>query len=387
MTTKQPILQVRNLVKHFPIRAGVLKRIVAWVKAVDGVDFDIYEGETLGLVGESGCGKTTVGMTILGLYAPTDGSVYFEGEDITPYIIPRWRVRKYILKTYVKPFMKLKKDKTDELPDHMKRYAEIFFNDVKGNAKEFIRMFMDNRKDKQKSIRRNLQIVFQDPFSSLNPRMRVGNIIGEALDVHKLVKNREERNRKVVEILKKVGMFDEHANRYPHEFSGGQRQRIGIARALVLNPKLVVADEAVSALDVSIRSQILNLMEDLQKDFGLTYLFISHDLSVIKHISDRVAVMYLGKIVEVAPKKNLFDRPLHPYTVALMSAIPIPDPDYKKKRIILKGDVPSPINPPSGCRFHPRCPIAREICSKEEPPLQEHGANHLVACHFPGEMS
>lgn len=382
-----PMLSVRNLVKHFPIRAGIFKRIVAWVRAVDGVDFDIYEGETLGLVGESGCGKTTIGMTLLGLYPPTDGSVYFNGEDITPYLLPGWKVRRYLKRTYIEKFKQLNNDEMEELPPELKRYAEIYFNDHKGDAGSFIRSFMESRKEKQKALRRKMQIVFQDPYSSLNPRMRIGNIIGEAVDVHRLASSKEERQRMVADILQKVGLYPEYAMRYPHEFSGGQRQRIGIARALILNPKLVVADEAVSALDVSIRSQILNLMEDLQKEFQLTYLFISHDLSVIKHISDRVAVMYLGKIVEIAPKKKLFERPLHPYTVSLMSAIPIPDPDHKKKRVILKGDVPSPINPPSGCRFHPRCPIAREICSREEPPLQEVEESQKVACFFAGEMS
>lgn len=382
-----PMLSVRNLVKHFPIRAGIFKRIVAWVKAVDGVDFDIYEGETLGLVGESGCGKTTIGMTLLGLYPPTDGSVYFNGEDITPYLLPGWKVRSYLKRTYIEKFKQLNHDEMEELPDELKQYAEVYFNDHKGDAGRFIRSFMENRKEKQKALRRKMQIVFQDPYSSLNPRMRIGNIIGEAVDVHRLASSKEERQKMVADILQKVGLYPEYAMRYPHEFSGGQRQRIGIARALILNPKLVVADEAVSALDVSIRSQILNLMEDLQKEFQLTYLFISHDLSVIKHISDRVAVMYLGKIVEIAPKKKLFERPLHPYTVSLMSAIPIPDPEHKKKRVILKGDVPSPINPPSGCRFHPRCPIAREICSREEPPLQEVEEGQKVACFFAGEMS
>ncbi|RKX46621.1 MAG: ABC transporter ATP-binding protein [Thermotogae bacterium] len=388
MTRKdEALLSVRHLVKHFPIRAGIFKRIVAWVKAVDGVDFDIYEGETLGLVGESGCGKTTIGMTLLGLYPPTGGSVYFNGEDITPYLLPRWKVRSYLKQTYVNHFKKLSGDEIEKLPQEVRRYAEVYFNDHKGNTESFVRHFTENRKEKQKAIRREMQIVFQDPYSSLNPRMRIGNIIGEAVDVHGLASSSAERRRMVAEILQKVGLYPEYAMRYPHEFSGGQRQRIGIARALILNPKLVVADEAVSALDVSIRSQILNLMEDLQREFQLTYLFISHDLSVIKHISDRVAVMYLGKIVEVAPKKKLFDRPLHPYTVSLMSAIPIPDPDYKKRRVILKGDVPSPINPPSGCRFHPRCPIAREVCSKEEPPLKEVEEDRKVACFFAGEIS
>jgi oligopeptide/dipeptide ABC transporter ATP-binding protein len=321
--SKEVILEVKNLKKYFPIRAGVFKRIVAWVKAVDDVSFNINKGETLGLVGESGCGKTTVGMTILRLYEPTAGQVLYGNRD----------------------FSKLR-------------------------GKEL------------REMRRKMQIIFQDPYSSLNPRMRIKNIIAEGIITHGIAKGKEAEHM-VAELLKKVGLSPDQMNRFPHEFSGGQRQRIGIARALAVNPELIVCDEAVSALDVSIQAQILNLLEDLQKEFNLTYIFISHALNVVKHISDRVAVMYLGKIVEIADKKELFSEPLHPYTKALMSAIPIPNPELKRERIILKGDVPSPINPPTGCRFHPRCPIADlKICSKEEPELREVKPGHFVACHF-----
>ncbi len=319
---KNRILRVENLVKYFPIRAGVFKRIVAWVKAVDGVSFEVYEGETLGLVGESGCGKTTVGMTILRLYEPMGGKVYFR--DIDMFSAKGERLRK---------------------------------------------------------LRQKVQIIFQDPYSSLNPRMRVKNIIAEGIRTHKLASGSELTDR-VADLLKKVGLSPDHMNRFPHEFSGGQRQRIGIARALAVNPELIICDEAVSALDVSIQAQILNLLKNLQSEFKLTYIFISHALNVIKHISDKVAVMYLGKIVELADKKKLFDNPLHPYTKALMSAIPIPDPEVRREKIILKGDVPSPINPPSGCRFHTRCPFAKDICKEEEPNLIEIEEGHFVACHF-----
>ena len=319
---KNKILRVENLVKYFPIRAGVFKRIVAWVKAVDGVSFDVYEGETLGLVGESGCGKTTVGMTILRLYEPMGGKVYFRDIDMFS---------------------------------------------AKG--------------EKLRKLRQKVQIIFQDPYSSLNPRMRIKNIIAEGIRTHKLASGSELTDR-VADLLKKVGLSPDHMNRFPHEFSGGQRQRIGIARALAVNPELIICDEAVSALDVSIQAQILNLLKDLQSEFKLTYIFISHALNVIKHISDKVAVMYLGKIVELADKKKLFDNPLHPYTKALMSAIPIPDPEVRREKIILKGDVPSPINPPSGCRFHTRCPFVKNICKEEEPDLIEIEEGHFVACHF-----
>ncbi len=318
----KPILQVRHLVKYFPIKKGVFRKTVGWVRAVDDVSFDVYEGETLGLVGESGCGKTTTALTILRLEEPTRGQVIFDGKDIT----------------------KLK------------------------------------RRDMRK-MRKGMQIIFQDPYSSLDPRMKVKDIIAEGMLTHNMLNGRNVYKR-VGELLERVGIPADYMNRFPHEFSGGQRQRVGIARALALEPKIIMCDEAVSALDVSIRSQIINLLKDLQNEFKFTYLFIAHDLSVIKYISDRVAVMYVGKIVELADKKVFFDDPLHPYTQALISAVPVPNPDYKKKRIVLQGDVPSPANPPKGCRFHPRCFKAMDICSKVEPELVEVKPGHFVACHF-----
>ena len=317
------LLEIKNLVKYFPIKKGVFKRTVGWVKAVDDVTFEVYEGETLGLVGESGCGKTTTALSILRLEEPTNGQVIFDSRDIT----------------------KMKKS--------------------------------DMRKE-----RKNMQIIFQDPYSSLNPRMKIKDIIAEGMLTHNILKNTKERYKRVGELLERVGISAEYMDRFPHEFSGGQRQRIGIARALALEPKIIMCDEAVSALDVSIRSQIINLLKDLQSEFKLTYLFIAHDLSVIKYICDRVVVMYLGKIVEIADKKELFADTMHPYTQALISAVPVPNPDYKKERIILKGDVPSPVNPPQGCRFHPRCSKAMKICSEIEPKLNEVKERHFVACHL-----
>jgi oligopeptide/dipeptide ABC transporter ATP-binding protein len=314
------LVQVKNLVKYFPVRGGLFQRVVAWVQAVDDVSFTIREGETVGLVGESGCGKTTVGRTMLLLNEPTSGEVMFDG-------------------------------------------VEVF----KLRGKEL------------KDMRRNMQIIFQDPYASLDPRTPIGESVAEGLKIHK-IGNSQERFEIVIEMLRKVGLEDYHARRYPHEFSGGQRQRIGIARALALQPKFIIADEPVSALDVSIQSQVLNILKDLQEEFGLTYLFIAHNLSVVEHISDRVAVMYLGKMVEMAGRDELFRNPLHPYTQALMSAIPIPDPTLKRERIILQGDVPSPLNPPSGCRFHPRCPVAFGHCAVQEPPFREVSKDHLVAC-------
>jgi peptide/nickel transport system ATP-binding protein/oligopeptide transport system ATP-binding protein len=316
------ILTVQNLKTYFPIRAGILQRVTAHVKAVDDVSFTIREGETFGLVGESGCGKTTVSRTILRLQPATAGSVFFDGEDV-----------------------------------FAKRGSDL------------------------KALRRQMQIVFQDPYSSLDPRMPVGDIIAEGLSIHGIADSKG-RTAIVQEMLDKVGLNPYHASRYPHEFSGGQRQRIGIARALALQPRFIVCDEPVSALDVSIQSQILNLLKDLQREFGFTYLFVAHDLSVVEHISNRVGVMYLGKIVETATREDLYRNPLHPYTQALLSSIPVPNPRRKGHRIVLKGEVPSPVNPPSGCRFHTRCPLAIDICKHEIPLFEEKRHDHWVACHL-----
>jgi oligopeptide/dipeptide ABC transporter ATP-binding protein len=317
--TKEFIV-VKGLKKYFPVRGGVLQRVVAQVKALDDVSFNIQEGECLGLVGESGCGKTTVGRTMLRLVEPTAGSVFFEGKDVLA---------------------------------------------LKGRE--------------LKEMRRNMQIIFQDPYASLDPRMPIGESVMEGLRIHN-IGSPKERFDLAIQTLRKVGLEDYHARRYPHEFSGGQRQRIGIARALALRPKFIVCDEPVSALDVSIQSQVLNILKDLQQELGLTYLFIAHNLGVVEHISNRVAVMYLGKMVELANRDELFRNPLHPYTQALMSAIPIPNPKLKRERIILKGDVPSPLNPPSGCRFHPRCPVVMEQCKVQEPVFKESVPGHWAAC-------
>jgi oligopeptide/dipeptide ABC transporter ATP-binding protein len=318
------ILRIEGLVKHFPIRAGILKRTVGHIHAVDGVDLEIKAGETVGLVGESGCGKTTLSRTIIKLTEPTAGKIIFNGSDIT-------------------------------------RFSRRQMRDV----------------------RKEMQIVFQDPYASLNPRMTVRDIIGEPLHIHGGYGGERGRHR-VDELLRTVGLSPEHANRFPHEFSGGQRQRIGVARALALNPQLIILDEPVSALDVSIRAQVVNLLESLQRDFGLTYIFVAHDLSVVRHVSDRVAVMYLGKVVEIGSKHDIYERPSHPYTQALLSAVPIEEPGQrgKRERIVLEGDVPSPANPPSGCRFRTRCWKAQAICAEEEPELVDRGTGHPTACHF-----
>jgi oligopeptide transport system ATP-binding protein len=327
MQGRRVLVETVDLVKHFPMSSGLLGRARSAVKAVDGVSIRVYKGETLGVVGESGCGKSTLGRLIIKLLEPTRGSVKFDGIDITK--IPTKQFRPY---------------------------------------------------------RRRMQIIFQDPYASLNPRLTVSGIIGEAFKVHEIVSSKQEQKARIKELLTTVGLAPEHADRYPHEFSGGQRQRIGIARALAVNPEFIVADEPISALDVSIRAQILNLMVDLQQKFGLTYLFIAHDLSVIKHISDRVAVMYLGRIVELAEKNELFSKPLHPYTQALLSSVPIPDPEAKRDRLILKGEVPSPLNPPSGCRFHPRCRYAKDLCSSAAPEFREVLDGHFVECHFAPDL-
>ena len=317
---KGDLIKVNHLMKYFPVRGGVLQRVQAWVQAVDDVSFTVREGETLGLVGESGCGKTTVGRTMLRLIEPTGGEVFYEDTNV--------------------------------------------FN-LSGSD--------------LKKMRRNMQIIFQDPYASLDPRMPIGESISEGLRIHSMGTGKE-RFESGVHNLRKVGLEDYHSRRYPHEFSGGQRQRIGIARALALQPKFIICDEPVSALDVSIQSQVLNILNDLQNEFGLTYLFIAHNLSVVEHISHRVAVMYLGKMVELTTREELFRNPLHPYTQALMSAIPLPDLELTHERIILPGDVPSPLNPPVGCRFHPRCPVVMEHCSVEEPPFNEVSDDHFVAC-------
>ena len=322
-TMSEPLLRVKNLVKHFPVKGGLFGRQVDKVHAVDGVSFELAKGETLGVVGESGCGKSTTGRCILRLIEPTSGEVWFEGKNV-----------------------------------------------------------MEMDREGLRATSRDMQIIFQDPYASLNPRMTVAAIIGEPLTIHKLTKSSTEYQDRIVELLETVGLNADHLRRYPHEFSGGQRQRIGIARALAVKPKLIVCDEPVSALDVSIQAQVINLLEDLQEKFELTYLFIAHDLSVVEHSSGRVAVMYLGRIVEIAPARELYTTPKHPYTEALLSAVPIPEPGLKRTRIRLVGDVPNPINPPTGCHFHPRCPKAFDRCKVESPALKQAADGHWAACHL-----
>ncbi|MCX7939464.1 MAG: ATP-binding cassette domain-containing protein [Thermoflexales bacterium] len=327
------LLDVKGLKKYFPIQRGFLRRTVGYVKAVDDVSLYVRSGETLGLVGESGCGKTTASRCIIRLYEPTAGQVFFKTRALSPDGTPK-----------------------------MVNLLEL-------------------SREEMNRVRQEIAMIFQDPINSLNPRMTVADIIAEPMVIHgKYVKGESEE--RIVELLRRVGLRPDHLRRYPHEFSGGQRQRIGIARALALNPRFIVCDEPVSALDVSIQSQILNLLKDLQREYGFSYLFVAHDLSVVEHISDRVGVMYLGKLVEMASRQQLFSEPLHPYTKALMSAIPIPDPRRKRERIVLRGEVPSPLNPPSGCRFHPRCPIAEEVCKQVEPVFEEKRPGHWVACHL-----
>lgn len=328
MKDNKSLIEIKNLKMYFPIKKGLINKRVDYVKAVDDVSFEIKKGETLGLVGESGCGKTTTGRAIIKLYEPTDGQIIYNGVDITRF-----------------------------------------------------------NQGKMAPYRRKMQMIFQDPYASLDPRMTVGDIIGESIDIHKLMAGKE-RTERVQYLLERVGLNSEHANRYPHEFSGGQRQRIGIARALAVEPEFIIADEPISALDVSIQAQVVNMLEELQDDLGLTYLFIAHDLSMVKHISTRVGVMYLGKMVEIAESSELYKKPLHPYTQALLSAIPIPDPDQSeaKERIVLEGEIPSPINPPSGCRFRNRCKYATAKCAEQEPELKDIGGGHKVACHLYDEQ-
>ena len=328
VTRRKPLLEVRDLRKHFPVRKGVFARVVGQVKAVDGVSFDVREGETLGLVGESGCGKTTVGRSLLRLIEPTSGEVRFGETDV-----------------------------------------------------------LAARPRQLRALRRHMQIIFQDPYASLNPRMSVADIVGEGLKVHGLVRGRRELHERVRELLGRVRLDPGYADRYPHEFSGGQRQRIGIARALSLSPRFIVCDEAVSALDVSIQAQVVNLLMDLRDELGLAYLFVAHDLSVVRHISHRVAVMYLGRIVESADTEELFRHPKHPYTAALLSAVPVADPSHRRSRILLGGDVPSPLNPPPGCAFHTRCPAVMDVCRQQPPPLRAAGVGHDYVCHLEPEAA
>ncbi len=439
---KEDLLVIKDLVKYYPIRGGLLQRIQAWVKAVDGVSFTIKRGETLGLVGESGCGKTTVGRTLLGLIPHNAGSVYFEGQDVlaafasekerniqqmarrsamtaAPFLLSALNLMPIYVVAMLLTLVYLvglgwkglvARQRQEAMQEFVRQNAIPWIVGLVGGAIWFnllVAIFggMGTLLGKvlipvglllvivfgvqsyfgriigarTKKLRRNMQIVFQDPFSSLDPRMPVGESIGEGLLVHG-DRDPKKRWQTVLQTMDLVGLREFHARRYPHEFSGGQRQRIGIARALALQPKFIVCDEPVSALDVSVQAQVLNILMDLQEELGLTYLFIAHNLSVVEHISNRVAVMYVGKLVELTSREELFTNPLHPYTQALMSAIPVPDPNLKRERIILEGDVPSPVNPPSGCRFHPRCPVVMDRCSQEAPEFKDVGDGHYVAC-------
>lgn len=353
----QYILQVKDLKKYFPIKGGMLNKTVGYVKAVDGVTFNLKRGTTMGLVGESGCGKTTLGRTILRLHEPTSGTILYRGEPIYQH----------------------------EYPFEAKTVTVRGQDGATVEKTELIR----KRVPREKAVdmlpyRRKMQIIFQDPSASLDPRMTVGEIIGEAIDIHKLCASKAERTDRIKELLGRVGLNTEHANRYPHEFSGGQQQRVGIARALAVKPEFIVCDEPISALDVSIQSQVVNMLEDMQQELGLTYLFIAHDLSVVRHISRRIGVMYLGTMVELAESYELNKHPLHPYTKTLLSAVPVPDPEVSRtrQRIVLEGDIPSPINPPTGCRFHTRCPYATEACKQKAPAFKEYAPGHWAACHL-----
>jgi oligopeptide transport system ATP-binding protein len=365
VSNSQPLLEVKNLTKHFPVTRGVMiQRQVGTVRAVDGISFSIAPGETLGLVGESGCGKTTAGRTILNLYRPTSGTVRFDGVDVSKLIEQTGK---------------------DQLLTTLLTLAGIPFGLIGGwlgyyAARHWLNLNADRE---MKQLRQKMQIIFQDPYASLNPRWTVSAIVGEPLRVHNLLKTQKDRTERVKELLELVGLSPRQINRFPHEFSGGQRQRIGVARALASDPKFIVCDEPISALDVSIQAQVVNLLEDLQDKFGLTYLFIAHDLSMVRHICDRVAVMYLGVIVELTDCDEMYENPLHPYTQALLTAVPIPNPkkDRARRRKILQGEIPSPLNPPSGCRFHPRCPLADERCKTEIPEWRELAPGHFVACH------
>ncbi len=354
------LVDILDLKMHFPIRAGVFKRTVGYVKAVDGITFSIPRGKTVGMVGESGCGKTTAGRTLVGLYKKTDGEVFF---DVPKDIVDKIMALKEKLAGF----------------DHQKSHEARETAKKLQNLREKYDLFSLPKHELNRQ-RRRFQMVFQDPYGSLNPRVPIGDIIAEGLDIHHLYSNKAERKAVVEDVMERTGLDPAYINRYAHEFSGGQRQRIGIARVLTLKPDLIVLDEPVSALDVSIQVQIIELLNALKRDFGLTYLFIAHDLSVVEFFSDFVAVMYLGKIMEVAERGDLYENKLHPYTQALISAVPVPDPVTKRKRIILEGDVPSPISPPSGCPFHPRCPHAMDICKKEPPPMLDKAENHRVAC-------